>query len=57
MNVTQRDAIELMDFGSATSETRQYWISVEYPDNIFGRGPFPSWLESSSQPDVEFPTL
>jgi hypothetical protein len=57
MNVAQHDSIELIDFGNATRETRQYWISVEYPDNIFGRGPFPSWSESSSQSDVKLPTF
>lgn len=57
MSVQQQDAIELEDFGNAALETKQYWISVEYPDNIFGRGPYPGWLECSTQPAVDFATL
>jgi hypothetical protein len=57
MNAQHQDAIELEDFGDAVVETRQYWFSVEYPDNIFQRGPYPSWLESAAQRAVDLPTL
>jgi hypothetical protein len=54
---TQQDSIECMDFGDATTETKQYWISVEYPDNIFGRGPYPGWLEVSVEREKELTAL
>lgn len=53
----QQHVIELEDFGDATVETRQHWISVEYPDNIFGRGPYPGWLECSSEHAIDLTTL
>ena len=49
MCAQQQDAIELEDFGDATAETRQYWISIEYPDNVFGRGPYPGWLKIAAE--------
>jgi hypothetical protein len=53
----QQQTIELEDLGDAAVETRQHWISVEYPDNIFGRGPYPGWLECSSEHAVELTPL
>ena len=47
MTAQQQDVIELEDLGDAMTQTRQWWPSVEYPDNIFGRGFYPGWLESS----------
>lgn len=57
MNAQHQDAIELEDFGDAMVETRQYWFSIEYPDNIFQRGPYPGWLERSAQRAVDLSTL
>jgi hypothetical protein len=57
MNAQQQDAIELEDFGDAAVQTRQYWLSSEYPDSTFGRGPFPGWLECSAQGAVDLATL
>ena len=57
MKAQQHDVIELKDYGDAGTETRQYWFSVEYPDNIFQRGPYPSWSEPSAQDHIEHPAF
>jgi hypothetical protein len=57
MSAQQSPAIQLQDFGDATIETRQidYW--PQYPDHIYGRGPFPGWLECAADHPVDLPTL
>lgn len=57
MNVQQQHVIELEDFGDVTIQTKQYWVSVEYPDNIYGRGPYPGWLECSTEHAVNLAPL
>lgn len=57
MNAQQYDGIELEDLGDAMAQTRQHWISTQYPDNIFGRGPYPVWSEGSAERDVDLATL
>ena len=57
MNAQHQDAIELKDYGDAGRETRQYWFSVEYPDNHFQRGPYPGGLEYSAEHPIDYPTL
>lgn len=47
MHAQQEDALELIDFGNASEATKQHWISYEFPDYFFSRGPFPSFLEPS----------
>lgn len=57
MNAQQHDAFELLDLGNASAETKQHWISQEYPDHIFGRGPYPGWLELSVDRDEDLAAL
>lgn len=47
MQAQQEDALELIDLGNASEQTKQHWISYEYPDNFFSRGPYPVWSEPS----------
>jgi hypothetical protein len=57
MNAQQQDTIELEDFGDAAVQTQQYWLSTEYPDSLYGRGPYPGWLECSADRAVDLAPL
>ena len=57
MKAQQQDALELKDLGNACAETKQHWISQEYPDHLFSRGPYPGWLESPSDRRIELTTF
>lgn len=57
MNAQQHDVIELQDFGDASIETRQIYYWPQYPDHVYGRGPFPGWSECSADRPVDLPSL
>ena len=57
MKAKHEDALEVIDLGDASAETRQHWISQEYPDHFFGRGPYPGLLEFSADRRVELTPL
>ena len=57
MKAQHKDALELLDLGDASAETKQHWISQEYPDHFFGRGPYPGFLELSADGRVELATF
>lgn len=42
-----QDALELIDLGNVSEETKQHWISYEFPDYFFARGPYPVVSEPS----------
>jgi hypothetical protein len=48
MQAQQEDALELIDLGNVSEETKQHWLSYEFPDYFFSRGPFPAFLEPSA---------
>ena len=41
--MTNDTSVEIVDYGDAMVETGQWWFDLAYPDNIYGRGPFPVW--------------
>ena len=47
MQAQQEVALQLIDLGDASEETKQHWVSFEYPDYFFSRGPYPVWSEPS----------
>jgi hypothetical protein len=47
MQTQQEDALELIDLGNVSEETKQHWLSYEFPDYFFARGPFPVFSEPS----------
>lgn len=57
MKAQHDNALEMIDLGEVTAETKQHWISQEYPDHFFGRGPYPGFLEFPADRRVEFTPL